>query len=216
MVVQAVGQREVGDDADLAAVVGQAVVEDGAGVVLGHHRVDAAVHQQAVRGVKGFLTLASTRRGPRNRPALQARPTWRPCRCSSQATSRAMAAGVPAAGHADDGDAAALVLGEQVVDDGLTDRLRRAFGRLQVHQQAGAGIDFDDGAALRLQRLADVLADEVDAGDVQAHGARREPAGEGHLGVQIGRAVDGHIAVALDEHATAMLGHRCPPTGPGA
>jgi hypothetical protein len=38
---QAVVERQVGDDADRAAVVGQAVAEDGAGIVLGHHGVHA-------------------------------------------------------------------------------------------------------------------------------------------------------------------------------
>ena len=64
--------------------------------------------------------------------------------------------GVPAvrAGDADQRDAAGLAVGEQVVDDGLADRARLADARLDVHQQAGAGIDFDDGAALFGQRLA--------------------------------------------------------------
>ena len=78
--------------------------------------------------------------------------------------------------------------------------LRQAFGRLQVHQQAGAGVDLDHGAALALQRLRDVERDHVDAGNVQADGARRQTDGMGHLGVDLGRAVDRDIAVALYQH----------------
>ena len=50
---------------------------------------------------------------------------------------------------------------------------RRAAGRLQVHPQARRSVDFDDHAALLLQRPADVVGDDVDAGDVQADHARR-------------------------------------------
>ncbi|MDB5920217.1 MAG: cphA, partial [Massilia sp.] len=43
---------------------------------------------------------------------------------------------------------------------------------LQMRQQAGAGVDFDDGATLLFQRTRDVFAHQVDAGDVEADHAR--------------------------------------------
>ena len=56
----------------------------------------------------------------------------------------------------------------RAVDDGLAHGPRLAGGRLQVHAQARAGVDLDDGAALLLQRPADVRGHHVHAGDVQA------------------------------------------------
>ena len=47
---QLAGAVEVGDDADRAAVVGQAVGQDAAGAVLDHRRLHRAVDQQAVAG----------------------------------------------------------------------------------------------------------------------------------------------------------------------
>ena len=95
------------------------------------------------------------------------------------------------------------LVGEQMLDDRLAHRLRRAFGRPQVHQQPRAGIDLDDRAALFVQRLADVLGHHVDAGDVQADGARGQRHQVGDFRVHVVGAVDGDVAVALDQHTAA-------------
>ena len=56
------------------------------------------------------------------------------------------------AGDADDGMRPVCPSGKQVADDGLA-RLRLADGGFEMHEQAGSGIDFDDGAALVEQGL---------------------------------------------------------------
>ena len=51
-------------------------------------------------------------------------------------------------GEADYRDAAGAAVREEVLDDRLADRARLADAGFQVHQQAGAGVDLDDGTAL--------------------------------------------------------------------
>ena len=60
------------------------------------------ISRRCAASQRALFLRFSTRRVPRNRPSLQARPTWRPFRCSSQATRRLMI-WLPAhrAGHAD-------------------------------------------------------------------------------------------------------------------
>jgi hypothetical protein len=78
------------------------------------------------------------------------------------------------AGHANHRDAAAFVRSKQAVDNCLADRAWLADAWTQVHQQAGAGVDFDDGTALRRQGFRNVFANQIDARDVETHDARRE------------------------------------------
>jgi hypothetical protein len=54
----------------------------------------------------------------------------------------------PRAGDADERDATAFVGRKEIVDNRLADRTRFADAWFEVHQQAGASIDFNDGAAL--------------------------------------------------------------------
>ena len=84
------------------------------------------------------------------------------------------------AGDSDQRNACVVALGEQAGNDGFTDSAALAEGGLQVHAQAGCGIDLDNAAALGFQRLQHVLADDVDPGNVQtdhlcgSNGARGE------------------------------------------
>src|SRR5574343_1760607 len=107
------------------------------------------------------------------------------------------------AADTDQRHAAAFFGGKQVVDDGLADRARFADARLDVHQQAGAGIDFDYSAALFGQRLRDVLADQVNAGDVEADDAGGQRGDLGGFGMDFVGAVEGMVGVALDQHFAA-------------
>ena len=66
-------------------------------------------------------------------------------------------AGVVGAGDANNRDASILLAVKQVVDDGRTHRLAGTIGRLDVGQQARAGIDFDHGAPLLFQRQGAVF-----------------------------------------------------------
>ena len=202
-----VGVVDVGDHADLAAVVGQALAQDHAAVVLDDGGVDVAVHQDArARGEVGAVALlhqaavqvqalAAGQAGALARQVQQAR---------DQARDHGLAVG---AGDADDGDAAGVAFGEQVVDDGPAHGAGRAVGRLQVHQQAGAGVDFDDGAALLVQRPRDVLGHQVHAGDVQADDSGGQRHGRGDAGVDLVGHVERHVAAALHQHALAVGGH---------
>ena len=113
-----------------------------------------------------------------------------------------------ATGDAHDRDPAAVIgVGEQVVDDRAANRLRRAFGGLEVHQQPRPGVHFDHRAALRVQGLGDVLGHHVDAGHVEADGARGQRHHMRHLGVDQLGAVDRDVAVALDQHPLARWRH---------
>ena len=110
------------------------------------------------------------------------------------------------AGDADERDAAVFARGKEHVDDGLAHRAHLAHGGLQVHEQARAGVDFDDGTVLLFQRAGDVFAHHVDAGDVEAH----HTGGGDHV-VADGRVdgvgdVDGPVGEAGDDHPFARTG----------
>ena len=66
-----------------------------------------------------------------------------------------------------------------------------------MHQQAGAGVHLDNGAALRGQGFGDVFHHQVDAGDVQAHHAGGQRHLFGDVGVHLAGDIDGHVAGAL-------------------
>ena len=127
-----------------------------------------------------------------------------------EAHDRRLAVGAGDRGH---GDAPLVAGGEERVDDRRPDVARLADGRLQVHAQAGAGVDLDEHAPLRLQRPRDVLGHAVDAGDVEPHHPRRLDGPRGDLGMdQIGHVLGGAAgaeigAFAQQDHAP-RLGHR--------
>ncbi|MPM44283.1 hypothetical protein SDC9_90961 [bioreactor metagenome] len=128
-----------------------------------------------------------------------------------QPAGQACGEGVFARAHdADDGNAARARAfiggGEQVLDNGLTHRARRAAGGLEVHEQAGAGVHFQD-RALASHGLGDVLQDHVHAGDVEADDLGGQRGVIGHVGVHFVGAVDGHVAVALQQNRFALGGH---------
>jgi hypothetical protein len=210
------GTIEVGDDTNLATVVGQSLVEDGGGPVLEHRAVDLAADQQTLgNGAVGGVGIVDA--APAEEQAVAAGQAHRVAGQLQQPGGQpGHAAAVATAGNADDGDATdgrlgvggGVFLRKQVLDDGVTHRPRVADGRLQMRQQARAGIDLDDGAALRRQRPPDVLGHHVDAGNVQPHRAHRQFDHPRHLGVDLVGAVDGDIAVALDQHAAAGGRHR--------
>ena len=86
-------------------------------------------------------------------------------------------------------------------------------GRFQVHAQSGSGVDLDDGAALLLQRPADVHSHHIDAGDVQADGASRLDGTSGGFRMNAIRyircgAAGAEVAVAANQHALAGRRHR--------
>src|SRR5439155_12745945 len=107
-----------------------------------------------------------------------------------------------AAGDRHDRDARRGGGREEHVDDRLGDVLRLALGRMGVHPEAGCCVDLHDPAPNLADRLADVGAQEVDAGDVQAHYPGRQLGDLSVLRVDLLRAVDAdaasaHVAGAL-------------------
>ena len=163
------GQRrrtaQVGHHAHLAAVIGQACAKDCFGTVFKHGGLHGPVDQQAlagfpVGGVGGFNpALIQKQTVMAGQAGVAARQMKQP---GHQACNRP---GAFRAGNADDGNAAVMAvaavgaevwrfggMGKQVVADGASDRARRALRGLQMHQQAGAGVDFDNRTALAVQR----------------------------------------------------------------
>ena len=201
----------VGHDADQAAVVGQAFLQDGACRGLHHGGLRQAVGQQAVRagpvGGVGLLCLAVGQEH-----ALAAGHARELARQLQQPAHQARDEGVALRAHnAHQRNAAraGTLFGarKQVVHDGHAHRARRAAGRLEVHQQARAGVHFEDGAALLLHGARHVLEDHVHAGDVQTDDLGRQLGVVGHVGVHVLGAVDGHVAVALQQDALALRDH---------
>ena len=94
-----------------------------------------------------------------------------------------------------------------MVGNGLSNRSRLAYGGLQVHQQTRACIDLDNGAPLRSQRPGNVLCNQIDAGDVQAHHACSQHGLRGQFGVHFIRDIQRHITGAHDEHGPAFFWH---------
>src|SRR5690606_16562710 len=109
------------------------------------------------------------------------------------------AGGIAAAGDADDRNAAAGDARKQAFDNRFADGLGLADGRTQMHEQAGAGIDFDNGAVLIGQRLGDVFGDDIHAGDVEPHDLGGEHRGGGVVRMDQVGDVGIVIAVAQDD-----------------
>ena len=105
---------------------------------------------------------------------------------------------------------------EQHVDDRLGDELRLADRRVGVHPEAGGGVDLADRAAGLADRLGDVGADEVDAGDVEADHPGRLLGDLDVLRVRLEGAVDRdatgrHVAGEGELHHLSLgryVGHR--------
>jgi integrase len=95
-----------------------------------------------------------------------------------------------------------------MLHDGLANRAGIPHQRLQVHDQARAGVHFDHGAVLRFQRLANVVGDQIDSRHVQPHGLRRDHAAGGDVRVHAFRDVDREIAVVVDDDGAASGRHR--------
>jgi hypothetical protein len=159
--------RHVEHDADVAAVERQAPLEDAAARRFQHREIDVRRAQHiAGRPVAGAVAahhfhaveVDALGRGHAGRAPGQAR-----------AVGQHQGGGGLAVGAGDRHHGDAPVAGaEHGLDDGGACVARLAAARVVVHADARRRVDFDDGAALLLERLRDVAADDVDAGDVEA------------------------------------------------
>src|SRR5471030_307614 len=204
---QFVETADVRDDADGALVVGQAFGQDHLRAALKHGRFDVLVQQQALAGFPGAEAVLRQQAAVQEQAigagqaGLLAADLQQP---SDQPRGHRRAV---FAGDADDGHAAGFVVREQMVDDGRADRARFAAGRAQMRQQAGTGVDFDDGAALFGQRPRNVVGDDIDAGDVEADHARGQRGHRRHFGMDLIGDVEADVAVGLDQHLLAVQRH---------
>jgi hypothetical protein len=109
--------------------------------------------------------------------------------------------------NGDERHAPLLTGGEQLVDDRLADRTRLAGKRLQVRQQAGAGVHFDDGTALHVERHSDVGGHYVQPRNIESDRLRRQHAHGGDVRVKLLGLIDREITVVLHEHGHARFRH---------
>nr|GEU28368.1 hypothetical protein [Tanacetum cinerariifolium] len=200
--------REVGHHAHRAAVVGQAFGEDHARARFEHRRLHVLVEQQAFTGLPVGQAVARQQAAVHKQAVLAAHAHFLAADLQQPGDQARRHGGAMRARDAHHGNAARLFGRKQLVHDGGAHVARRAVFRFQVHQQAGAGIDFDDGAALLVQRTADVGRHQVDAGNVQAHHARRQRSHGRHFRVHQVGDVGGHVAIGLDQHLLAGQRHR--------
>src|SRR5574343_1607346 len=194
---------DVGDNTYRAAVVGQPLAEDDFRAVFDDGGLDGAVEQQAaagrpVRGV-GFLHLAAVLE-----QAVAAGQAGVGAGQVEQVGDQFGDGGFAVrARHTNQRNAAGLLLREQVINDGLTHRAGFPNTGLDVHEQAWAGVDFDDGAALSGQRLSDIAADQIDASDVEADDTSGQRGDGGRFGMHFVGAIESVVGVALDQHFAA-------------
>jgi hypothetical protein len=152
-------------------------------------------------------------------------PTRRPlCQdVGDQADGRRLAVG---AGDGDQRNAGIVAGGKHVGDDRFSDRPALAERRLQMHAQSRCGVDFDDAATLGFERAQDAVADDIDAGDIEADGLRGGNRLRGKLGMDIVgdigcRTAGREIGVVAQDDALASRRHRfrsqsrIGPGGPG-
>ena len=117
-----------------------------------------------------------------------------------------------AAGDGHDRDARIRAGREEHVDHRLGDVLGLALGGVRVHAEAWCGVDLHDPAAGLPHRHADVGADQVDAGDVEADDLRGQLGELDVVGVRLLGPVDAdpagaHVAGALEVDARAARRH---------
>ena len=116
-------------------------------------------------------------------------------------------------GDGDERDARVVAFLEHVADDRFADRAAFAERGLQVHAQAGRGVQFDDAAVLLFERTQDVAADDIDAGDVEADHLCGGDGARGEVGMHIvgdvgGSAAGRQVGVVAQDDALAACRDR--------
>src|SRR5574343_1066985 len=209
---EVVADADVGDHGDIAHVEAEAFTqhaaaggfEDGGVDVRVHQHVAGAARAGAVTGVDApAFDVDAVGAGHADAQAVRFEDA------ADQPAGRRLAVGP---GDGDDRDAGIVAIREHHADDGLADRAALAEGRVEVHAQAGGGIDFDDAAALVFERLVHGVADDVDAGDVKADRLRGGNGGGSQFGMDVvgdvgGGAAGGQGGVVAQHDADAAAGH---------
>ena len=112
--------------------------------------------------------------------------------------------GVGAAAYTDQWNAAMVGAREQMLNDGIACGMRAVGAMRQMGRQCGAGVHFNQRAALRRERLADVARNDIDTGDIEAHHACRKRRHGRDAGMHLRQHVDADLGVARQfDHLTA-------------
>ena len=182
---EVVALADVGDDGDVAAVEAEALAQHAAARGFEHGRVDVRVHQDVARALRAAaiagvdalaLDVDAVGAGHADAVAVASEDA------GDEANRGRLAVGT---GDGDERDARVVAFLEHVADDRFADRAAFAERGLQVHAQAGRGVQFDDAAVLLFERTQDVAADDIDAGDVEADGPCRGNRLRGKLGMHV-------------------------------
>ena len=165
---EVVALADVGDDSNVAAVEAEPLAQYAATRRFEDSGIDAGVEQYvasalgtaAIAGINPLvLDIDAVGAGHADAQAVAAENV------GDQAHSRCLAVG---AGNRDQRNAGIVAVGEHRRNDRFADVAAFAVGGRQVHAQAGRGIEFDDAATLFFEWAQDIVADDVDPGDVEA------------------------------------------------
>ena len=200
---QSIGWIDIGDDTDLTAVVGKSLGENRDTTVFKYRGLYGAVEQHATGGspvgaVAFFnLPLTKVQAVATSQADMLAAEMDDAC---DQSCDGGFAMG---AGDADDWNPAGVLWLEQMIDNCFADRTRFAFRGFEVHQQAWAGIDFNNCSALLLEWLRNIFCHQVDAGNIQANHPCCQRRDGGNTRVNLIGDIDGDIAIAQQQNFLA-------------
>ena len=193
---QMVAAADVGDDGDFAAVKAQPFAQHAAPGDFKHRRVHVWVHQHVAGAFRAAAIAAvglaaidihAVGVGHAGAQALRAEQV------GDQARRGGFAVG---AGDGNHRNAPVVARREQLVNHRGADGPGLAVRRRQMHAQPRRGVDLDDAAVLRFQRLPHAFADDIDAADVQANHLRSGHGAGGDFGVNLVGHVGGGAAGA--------------------
>ena len=210
---QVVASADVGHDRHLAAVIGQAFAQQAAARGLEHGRIDIGVHQH-IAGAARAAAVAAVGLAAVDVDAVGVGHAHAQAIALEQVGGQAHGGGLAVgAGDRDDRNAAVVAIRVHVVDDRFAHIAALAKARAQVHAQTRGGVDLDHATGLQLERLDHVLADDVDAADVQAHHLGGGHRARGHIGVDFvghvgGAAAGREVGVVAQHDALAQHRHR--------
>ena len=202
------GPAHIGDHTHGATVIGQALAQDHGAAVFKHCGLYRTVDQQALAGLPACAIGGDYAAAVQVQPLAAGQAHMATTDVDQPRHQACQPSRVLGAGDANDRNAAIRLRVKQVLHNGAAYGATFAVGGLDMCQQAGAGVDLNDGTALALHGFADVFHHHVDARNIQTHYACGQGSGCSHTGVHLVSHVPGHVAVALDQHFLAFFWHR--------
>ena len=204
-----VARADIRDDADVAGIEAAALAEDAAAGRLEDRRGDRRVGEHAASALRTAAITAVDLPPPHPDPLGAGRADGSAADrgdVGEKTDDRRLAIG---AGHRRNGDPTVIPRREERVDDRGPDIARLANGRLQMHPQAGAGVDLNEHPPLQLQWPGDVGRHAIDAGDIEADDPRRldRPGSDlrvDDVGDILGGSAGGEIGVAPQHYGLTV------------